>query len=139
MDLAGEQQWIQRHPEIVDDDVVDDLDEAGGGIDLDLGEMGAVRVGAVGAGEGRTAVSFDGSTSGRLARSAKLIERSVPTIRTRPSLISRSPGLVSKAWAAISRKFLPSSRVARSTQTPPVGIADEPPVPRPVGIRSVSP
>jgi hypothetical protein len=60
MNLAGEQQRIQRHPEIVDDDVVDDLDDAGGGIDLDFGEMGAVRVGAVGAGEGRACVQLRG-------------------------------------------------------------------------------
>ena len=48
MDLAGEQQRIERHAEIVDDDVVDDLDDAGRRIDLDFGEMGAVRIGAVG-------------------------------------------------------------------------------------------
>ena len=53
------------------------------------------------------AFSFDGSAPGRLARSAKLIERSVPAIRTAPSHISRSPALVSSASAAISRKFVP--------------------------------
>ena len=58
MDLAGEQQRIERHAEIVDDDVVDDLDDAGGGIDLDFGEMRAVRVGAVGLREGRARVQL---------------------------------------------------------------------------------
>ncbi len=53
MDLAGQQQRIQRHPEIVDDDILDDFDDAGGGIDLHLGEVGAVGIGAVGAGKGR--------------------------------------------------------------------------------------
>src|SRR5665213_4325089 len=53
MDLAGEQQRIERHPEIVDDDVVRDSDETGSRIDLDLGDVGTVRKGAVGAGECR--------------------------------------------------------------------------------------
>src|SRR5256885_1376963 len=44
----------------------------------------------------------------RFASSAKLIERSVPATRMVPSLISRSPALVSSASAAISRKFAPS-------------------------------
>ena len=35
--------------------------------------------------------------------------------------------------------FSPSSRVARSTLTPPEGIEAEPPVPRPVAISAVSP
>src|SRR6185437_10090879 len=45
MNLAGQQHWIERHTKIVDDDVVDHLDDAGGGIDLDLGDMGAVGIG----------------------------------------------------------------------------------------------
>ena len=106
MHLAGEQQRIERHAEIVDDDVVDDLDDAGGGIDLDLREMGAVRIGAVGAGEGRARVELRRIDAGRLARSAKLIERSVPAMRIVPSLISRSPALVSSASAAISFSLL---------------------------------
>ncbi|MGY4596790.1 hypothetical protein ACVWXL_004536 [Bradyrhizobium sp. GM22.5] len=44
-----------------------------------------------------------------------------------PSVISRSPALASSAWAAISFSFCPSSRVARSTLTPPDGIEAEPP------------
>ena len=58
MDLAGQQQRIERHAEIVDDDVVDDLDDAGRRIDLDFGQMRAVRIGAVGLGEGRAGIQF---------------------------------------------------------------------------------
>ena len=58
MNLAGEQQRIQRHPEIVDDHILDDHDDAGGGVDLDLADMGAVRIGAIGAGEGRAGVQL---------------------------------------------------------------------------------
>ena len=58
MDLARKQQRIERHAEIVDDDIVDDLDDAGRGIDLDLGDMRAVRIGAVGAVEGRAALEL---------------------------------------------------------------------------------
>jgi len=39
MNLAGEQQRIQRHPEIVDDDVVDDLMMPVAGSDFDLGKV----------------------------------------------------------------------------------------------------
>ncbi len=49
--LAGEQQRIEGHPEIIDDDVVDDSDDAGGRIDFDLGDMRAVRKRPVGTGE----------------------------------------------------------------------------------------
>ena len=45
MDLAGEQDRVHRHAEIVDDRVVDDLGCAGLRIDLDLADMGAVRIG----------------------------------------------------------------------------------------------
>ena len=78
MHLAGEQQRIERDAEIVDDDVIHDLDDAGGGIDLDFRQMGAVRVGAIGAREGRAGVELGGIDAGRLARSAKLKYRSVP-------------------------------------------------------------
>src|SRR3954452_9609162 len=60
------------------------------------------------------AFSFDGSTPGRLARSANQIARSVPAIRTVPSLISRSAALVSRASAAISRRLAHSGRVGRN-------------------------
>ena len=48
----GEQDRVHRRAEIVDDDVVDDLGDAGLGIDLDLGDVGAVRVGRLGLLEG---------------------------------------------------------------------------------------
>ena len=49
------------------------------------------------------------SPPARFARSAKLIARSVPAMRTRPSPISRSPALVSSASAASSFSLPPSS------------------------------
>src|SRR4030081_3347316 len=52
------------------------------------------------AGKVALAFNFEGSTPGRLARSAKLTERSVPAIRTLPSLLSRSPGLGSRPSGA---------------------------------------
>ena len=58
MHLAGEQQRIERHAEIVDDHVVDDLDDAGRRIDLDFGQMRAVRIGAVGLREGRAGIQL---------------------------------------------------------------------------------
>ena len=48
MDLAVKQDRIHRRAEIVDDDVVGDGGDAGLGVDLDLGDMGAVRVGRLG-------------------------------------------------------------------------------------------
>ena len=45
VDLAGEQQRVQRHAEVIDDDVVDDFRRARRGIDLDLGDVGAIRIG----------------------------------------------------------------------------------------------
>jgi hypothetical protein len=64
MDLTCEQQRVERRAEIVDDDVVDDFDDAGRRIDLDFGEMGAVRVGAVGLGEGRGSLQLRGIGAG---------------------------------------------------------------------------
>ena len=45
MHLAGEHQRIERDAEIVDDDVIDDLGRAGRLVDLDFGDMRAVRIG----------------------------------------------------------------------------------------------
>ena len=45
MDLAGEQQWIERHADIVHHHIVDEMHGAGVGIDLDLGEMRAIGIG----------------------------------------------------------------------------------------------
>ena len=76
MDLAREQQRIERHAEIVDDDVVDDLDDAGGRIDLDFGEMGAVRIGAVGLGEGRARIQLrriDARTFGQIGEADRAV------------------------------------------------------------------
>ena len=76
MDLAGEQQRIERHPEIVDDDVVDDLDDAGGRIDLDFGQMGAVRIGAVGLVEGRARIQLrriDARTFGQIGKAHRAV------------------------------------------------------------------
>src|SRR5437868_4987132 len=47
-------------PEDLDDDVIDDLDDAGRRIDFNFRQMGAVRIGAVGAGERRAGVQFRG-------------------------------------------------------------------------------
>ena len=71
MDLACEQQRVERRAEIVDDDVVDDFDDAGRRIDLDFGEMGAVRVGAVGLGEGRGSLQLRGIGAGALGEIGK--------------------------------------------------------------------
>ena len=71
MNLAGEQQRIERHAEIVDDDVIDDLDDAGRGIDLDFGQMRAVRIGAVGLGEGRARIQLRRIGAGPLGEIGK--------------------------------------------------------------------
>ena len=71
MNLAGEQQRIERHAEIVDDDVIDDPDDAGGRIDLDFGQMRAVGIGAVGAGEGRAGVQLRRIDAGRFGQIGK--------------------------------------------------------------------
>ena len=71
MHLAGEQQRIERYPEIVDDNVVDDLDDARRLIDLDLGEMRAVRVGTVDLGEGRARIELRGINARTLGKIGK--------------------------------------------------------------------
>jgi len=86
-----------------------------------------------------TLVSLSSVASGRLARSAKLIARSVPATLTEPSANSRSRGLASSASAAISLRFSASFFADIDTDTPPAGIELDPPVPPPVGIRAVSP
>src|SRR5579871_4428850 len=64
MHLACEQQRIERDAEIVDDDVVDHPDDTGCRIDLDFGNVRAVRIGAVGAVERRSAVQLGGVAAG---------------------------------------------------------------------------
>ena len=44
MDLTREQQWIKRRAEIVDDDVSHDARFTSVGIDLNLGDVRAVRI-----------------------------------------------------------------------------------------------
>ena len=139
MHLAGEQQRIERGAEIVDDDVADDLGRAGVRIDLDLGDMGAVRIGRrLGAEFLRRATASPASPRMR-GEIGKRDDAVGAGHRTAPSAISRSPTLASSASAAISLSCSASVLAARSTETPPTGIELEPPVPAPVLIWSVSP
>src|ERR1051325_6451264 len=48
MDLSLEADWIDDRADIIDDDIVQDLELAGFGVDLDLADMAAVRVSVVG-------------------------------------------------------------------------------------------
>jgi hypothetical protein len=86
MHLAGEQQRIERHAEIVDDDIVDDLDDAGRRINLHLGEVRTVRVGAVGLREGRARVQFR-RIDARTLRQIGKADRALPAMRMTPLLI----------------------------------------------------
>ena len=47
VNLAGEQQWVERGAEIVHDHIADDPAFSGPGIDLDLCDMSAVGVGCL--------------------------------------------------------------------------------------------
>ena len=134
MHLAREQQRIERGAEIVDHDVVDDRGCAGLGIDLDFGDMRAVRICRRLDAELVRRAQFLGVARGCAARSANEIARSVPATRTVPSAISRSLADASSASAAISLSCSASVLVARSTETPPTGIELDPPVPAPVAI-----
>ena len=101
--------------------------------------MRAVRIGRRRRREGIGGGELVGVASGRWARSANEIARSVPATRTVPSAISRSPGLASSASAASFFRLSASFLAAPATEAPPHGIELDPPVPAPVAIRSVSP
>ena len=75
MHLAGEQQRIERDAEVVDHDIADDRGHAGVGIDLDLGDVRAVRIGRrLGARIRPPRSACSGVALGCAARSAKEID-----------------------------------------------------------------
>ena len=84
------------------------------------------------------AINF-AAAPGSAAISEYEMARSVPAMRTLPSAISKSATAASSLSAAKSFSEPTKVSEARETITAPIGIDRDPPVPLPVGIRSVSP